>query len=64
MNWVIYKECGKFRATTEANFYSYAMDARAVYKLDDFDTVEEVVHYFREYMIKSAQDIILHCSAL
>lgn len=64
MNWVIYKDCGKFRATVEPNFYANPMDARAVYKLDDFDRVAEVVDYFREYMVRRGEHIVLDYSAL
>ena len=50
MYWVIYKENGKFRATDEHNFNARISDARAVRKLDDFETLSEVVEYFAKYM--------------
>lgn len=50
MDWVIFKENGKFRATTECNFNARISDARAVYKLDDFETLVEVVEYFAKEM--------------
>lgn len=46
MYWVIYKENGKFRATREHNFNTRISDATAVYRLDDFETLAEIVDYF------------------
>lgn len=68
MDWVIYKENGKFRATNEHNFNARISDARAVYKLDDFETLPEVVEYFAKYMCTSREGvkagIIIDTSAL
>lgn len=50
MYWVIYKENGKFRATREHNFNARISDARAVYKLDDFETLADMVDYFAAEM--------------
>lgn len=57
MCWVIYKENGKFRATNEHNFNARISDARAVYKLDDFETLSEVVEYFAKYMCVSRDGV-------
>lgn len=68
MDWVIYKENGKFRATNEHNFNARISDARAVYNLDDFKTLSEVVEYFEKYMCTSRKGvkvgIIVDTSAL
>ena len=50
MDWVIYKENGKFRATNEHNFNAQTSDAREVYNLDDFPGLPEFVEYFSEHM--------------
>lgn len=50
MYWVIYKKNGKFRATREHNFNARISDERAVYKLDEFETLEDVIEYFTENM--------------
>ena len=57
MDWVIYKENGKFRATTEHNFNARISDARAVYNLDDFETLSDVVEYFEKYMCTSRKGV-------
>ena len=68
MYWVIYKENGKFRATNEHNFNALISDTRAVYNLDDFETLPEVVEYFAKYMCTSRKGvkvgIIVDISAL
>lgn len=68
MDWVIFKENDKFRATREHNFNAYILDPRAVYNLDDFEILADIVDYFATEMCVNTDGtkvgIIVDVSAL
>ena len=59
MKLVIYKVEGIYYCTTEENYKARIQDARAIHKLDDFDSTEEIINYFCTYCGNKAEDFII-----
>ena len=59
MKAVIYKALGVYYATSESNFYATVRDARAVQKLDDFSSAEEIIAYYCKHFGCKAENFII-----
>ena len=59
MKTVIYKSAGIYCTTTEANYNARISNARAVYKLSDFNSAQEIVDYYCKYFGSKAEDFII-----
>lgn len=59
MKQVIYKQNGIYCVTTEANYTARIQNARAIHKLTDFESAEEIIEYFCTYFGSKAEDFII-----
>lgn len=59
MKMVIYKSLGIYYVTTEANYNAYIQDARAIQKMQDFNSAEEIIEYFCTYCGSKTEDFII-----
>ena len=50
--YVIFKQFGKFRMTTEDNYNAQIMNENKVMDFEGFNTVEEVIDWCKQYIIK------------
>jgi hypothetical protein len=48
--YVIFKQFGKFKMTTEANYNAQVMNANKITHFYDFDTAEEVINWCKQYI--------------
>lgn len=56
---VIYKLNGIYCVTTEANYNAHIRDARAIQKMQDFNSAEEIIEYFCKYFGSKTEDFII-----
>ena len=56
---VIYKSNGIYCVTTEANYNAHIRDARAIQKMQDFNSAEEIIEYFCKYCGSKTEDFII-----
>lgn len=59
MKTVIYKVGGIYYTTTEANYKARISNARLVNKMQDFNSVEEIIEYFGKYFGSKTEDFII-----
>ena len=59
MKLVIYKALGTICVTTEENYNARIQNARAIHKLDAFDSVEEVIAYYCNHFGSKVEDFII-----
>ena len=59
MKQVIYKSNGIYCVTTEANYKARIQDARAIHRLKDFESAEEIIEYFCTYCGSKTEDFII-----
>ena len=56
---VIYKLNDTYYVTTESNYNAYIRDARAIQKMQDFNSAEEIIEYFCKYCGSKTEDFII-----
>lgn len=56
---VIYKVGGIYYCTTEENYNARIQDARAIYKLETFDSAEEIIEYYCTHFGCKTEDFII-----
>lgn len=56
---VIHKSNGIYYITTEANYNAHIRDARAIQKMQDFNSAEEIIEYFCKYCGSKAENFII-----
>jgi hypothetical protein len=59
MKTVIYKSSGIYYTTTEENYKARIQNARAIHKMQDFESAEEIINYYCEYFGSKAEDFII-----
>ena len=59
MKMVIYKRNGVFYTTTEENYNAQIQDARAIHKMQDFNSAKEIIEYYCTYCGSKAEDFII-----
>lgn len=59
MKTVIYKAGGIYYATTEENYKARIQNARAIHKLEDFNSAEEIIDYYCTYFGSKTEDFII-----
>jgi hypothetical protein len=59
MKTVIYKAGGIYYTTTEGNYNAAIQDARAIHKMQDFNSAEEIINYYCTYCGKQPEDFII-----
>lgn len=64
MKIVVYKNADIYYATNEENYKARIQDARAIYKMDNFNSAEEVVEYFCKYCGAKPEDFIIIANAI
>ena len=59
MKTVIYKANGVYYTTSETNYKARIKNARAIHKMADFDSAEEIINYFCKYFGSKPEDFII-----
>ena len=59
MKTVIYKSEGIYYTTTEENYKAGIQNARAIHKMQDFNSAEEIVNYYCTYCGSKTEDFII-----
>ena len=59
MKTVIYKSGGIYYTTTEENYNAKVQNARAIHKMQDFETAEEIIDYYCLFFGSSREDFII-----
>lgn len=59
MKMVIYKSLGTYCVTTEENYNARIQDARAIHRLEAFDSAEEVIKYYCTHFGSKADDFTI-----
>ena len=59
MKIVIYKTGGIYYTTTEENYNAGIQNARAIYKMQDFNSAEEIINYCCKYLGNKTEDFII-----
>ena len=59
MKMVIYKAGGIYCVTSEENYNAQIQNARAIHKMLDFDSAEEIIEYYCTYFGSKAEDFII-----
>jgi hypothetical protein len=59
MKIVIYKVEGIYYTTTEENYKARIQDARAIQRLPDFNSAEEIINYYCKYFGNKTEDFIV-----
>ena len=59
MKIVIYKAEGIYYTTTEENYKARIQDARAIHKMQDFTSAEEIIEYYCKYFGNKTEDFII-----
>lgn len=59
MKTVIYQAQGIYYATTEENYNARIQDARAIHKMQDFNSAEGIVEYYCKYFGSKTEDFII-----
>lgn len=56
---VIYKSLGDFKITPESNFKARIQNANKITDLKDFDTVDEIIDYYKKWFHSTEDDFII-----
>ena len=56
---VIYKSLGDFKITPESNFKARIQNANKITDLKDFDTVDEIIDYYKKGFHSTEDDFII-----
>ena len=56
---VIYKLNDTYYVTTESNYNAHIKNARAIQKMQDFNSAEEIIEYFCKYFGSKTEDFII-----
>ena len=59
MKMIIYKIDGIYYVTTEENYKARIQNARAIYKMQDFNSAEEIIEYYCKYCGSKTEDFII-----
>ena len=59
MKIVIYKAGGIYYTTTEENYNARIQNARAINKMQDFNSAEEIIDYYCQYFGNKTEDFII-----
>lgn len=61
MKFIIYKENGIIKTTTEENYHAFIQNASKIQTWNDFETEEEVLEYCLKYskVSKNKEDYII-----
>ena len=59
MKFVIYKSGGIYHITTKDNYEAKIQNARAIHKMQDFNSAEEIIEYYCTYFGNKAEDFII-----
>ena len=59
MKLVIYKSLGIYCVTNEGNYNAQIQNARAIQKLPDFNSAEEIINYYCKYFGNKTEDFII-----
>ena len=59
MKIVIYNIDGIYYTTTEENYNAGIVNARAIHKMEDFNSAEEIIEYYGKYFGSKAEDFII-----
>lgn len=59
MKMVIYKSLGIYCVTTEENYKARIQNARAIHRLDAFDSAEEIIEYYCTHFGSKTEDFIV-----
>lgn len=59
MKTVIYEIGGIYYTTTEENYKARIVDAKAIHKMQDFNSVEEIIEYYCKYFGSKTEDFII-----
>ena len=59
MKIVIYKVGETYYTTTEENYKARIQDARAIYKMQDFTSAEEIINYYCKYFGNKTEEFII-----
>lgn len=59
MKLVIYKANGIYCVTDESNYKSAIQNSRAIQKMQDFNSAEEIIEYYCTYFGSKAEDFTI-----
>ena len=59
MKTVIYKVQGIYHTTSEDNYKARIQNARAIHKLPDFESTDEIIEYYCKYFGSQREDFII-----
>ena len=59
MKMVIYQVNGVYCVTTEDNYNARIADARAIHKMQDFNSAEEIIDYYCQHFGSKQEDFII-----
>ena len=59
MKTVIYKGNGIYYTTSESNYKARIQDARAIHKMADFVSANEIIDYYCKYFSSKSEDFII-----
>lgn len=59
MKIVIYKVDGVYYTTTEENYKARIQNAKAIHKMQEFNSAEEIIEYYCKYFGSKAEDFII-----
>ena len=59
MKIVIYRVGETYYTTTEENYKARIQDARAIHKMQDFTSAEEIINYYCKYFGNKTEDFII-----
>ena len=59
MKMVVYKSDGIYYVTTEENYNAPISNARAIHKMKDFESADEVIEYFCTHFGSKAEDFTI-----
>lgn len=56
---VIYKACGIYHITDEANYHARIQNARAIHQLKEFNSVPEIIEYYCTHFGSKPEDFMV-----
>lgn len=59
MKMVIYKAGGTYYVASEENYNARIQNARAIHRLEAFDSAEEIIEYYCNHFGSKAEDFII-----
>ena len=59
MKMVIYKSLGTYCVTTEENYNARIQNARAIHRMQDFNSAAEVIKYYCSHFGSKAEDFTI-----